>query len=580
MGAKCNIYTDHKSLKYIFTQADLNMRQRFWLELIKDYDLEVHYHPGKANVVANALSRKAHCHCLSIATFDDTLCNQMRKLNLEIIPQGSLNLLSIESTLQDRIIMLQLHDEGIKIIKSKLSLGEAKYKCFHTDHQGVLWFHKCIVVPKDHQLRKQILYEAHLSKFFFHPGSTKMYQDLRQHFWWTRMKREIAKYVSECDTCQRVKASHLKASGTLQPLPIPSWKWEDISMDFIVGLPNTSQKHDSLWVIIDRLTKTVHFLPMHTTYSAKKYAEIYLDQIVRLHGVPKTIISDRGAQFIARFWEQLQSALETKLIRSSVYHPQTDGQTERVNQILEDMLRACIIHYGTSWDKCLALAEFSYNNSYQSSLQMAPFEALYGRKCRTPLSWSETGERKIFGPVLVIEAEDKVKIIQANLKTSQSRQKSYADQRRKPLQFQVGDFVYLRVSPTKGVQRFGIKGNLTLRYVGPFEILKICGPVAYKIHLPSQLAAIHDVFHISQLKKCIKVPTEIVETRAIEIEPNLSYTEQPIQILDTKERITTRKKIKIYKILWDHHTEEEATWETESYLQRNFPNFLQTSPQN
>jgi hypothetical protein len=192
-------------------------------------------------------------------------------------------------------------------------------------------------------------------------------------------------------------------------------------MDFIVGLPNTSQRHDSIWVIIDRLTKTAHFLLVHTTYTAKKYAEVYLDQIIRLHGVPKTIISDRGAQFIARFWEQLQFSLGTKLIRSSAYHPQTDGHTERVNQILKDMLRACIIHYGTNWDKCLALAEFSYNNSYQSSLQMAPFEALYGRRCQTPLSWSETGERQIFGPNLVTKAEDKVKLIQANLKAAQSR---------------------------------------------------------------------------------------------------------------------------------------------------------------
>jgi hypothetical protein len=152
MGAKCNIYTEHKSLKYIFTQADLNMRQRRWLELIKDYDLEVYYHPGKANVVADALSRKAHCHCLSIAVINDTLCDQMRKLNLEIIPQGSPNLLSIENALQDKIIMSQLHDEGIRIIKLKLSKGEAKYKCFHTDSQGVLWFNKRLVVPKDHQL--------------------------------------------------------------------------------------------------------------------------------------------------------------------------------------------------------------------------------------------------------------------------------------------------------------------------------------------------------------------------------------------------------------------------------------------
>jgi transposase InsO family protein len=157
---------------------------------------------------------------------------------------------------------------------------------------------------------------------------------------------------------------------------------------------------------------------MHTTHTSNKYDEIYLEQIIWLHGVPKTIISDRGAQFSARFWEQLQSSLGTKLIWSSAYHPQTDGQTEWVNQILEDILRACIIHYGTNWDKCLALAEFSYNNSYQSSLQMAPFEALYGRRCRTPLSWSETGEHQIFEPDLVTEAEDKVKLIQANLKAA------------------------------------------------------------------------------------------------------------------------------------------------------------------
>jgi hypothetical protein len=182
-------------------------------------------------------------------------------------------------------------------------------------------------------------------------------------------------------------------------------------------------------------------------------------------------------------------------------------------------------------------------------------------------------------PHLVIEDEDKVRIIQANLKIAQSRQKSYADRRRKPLQFQVGDFVYLRVSPTKGVQRFGIKGKLAPRYVGPFEILKVCGPVAYKLRLPSHMATIHDVFHISQLKKCIKVPTEIVETRAIEIETDVSYIEQPIKILDTKERVTRRKRIRMYKILWDHNTEEEATWETESYLQQNFPAFLLTNSQ-
>jgi hypothetical protein len=193
------------------------------------------------------------------------------------------------------------------------------------------------------------------------------------------------------------------------------------------------------------------------------------------------------------------------------------------------------------------------------------------------LSWSQTGERRIFGPDLVNEAEEKVRIIQTNLKVAQSRQKSYADIRRKPLQFQVGDFVYLRVSPVRGIQRFGVKGKLAPRYIGPFEILENCGPVAYRLHLPSQLTAIHNIFHVSQLRKCVKVPTEIINPQAIEIETDLTYTEHPIRVLDTKERSTRRETITMYKIQWNHHTEEEATWETESYLQHNFPDFFQAN---
>jgi hypothetical protein len=225
------------------------------------------------------------------------------------------------------------------------------------------------------------------------------------------------------------------------------------------------------------------------------------------------------------------------------------------------------------------LAEFSYNNSYQTNLKIAPFEALYGRRCRTPLSLSQTSERKIFGPDLVTEAEEQVKTIQNNLKAAQSQQKSHANIRRIPLQFQVGNFVYLRVSPTRGIQRFNVKGKLAPRYIGPFEILEICGPIAYRLQLPPQLVAIHDIFHVSQLRKCVKVPTEIIDTQAIKIESDLTYIEHPIKVLDTKERSTRRETIKMFKIQWDHHTEEEATWETESYLQRSFPDFLQANSQ-
>ena len=219
-----------------------------------------------------------------------------------------------------------------------------------------------------------------------------MYRDLKERYWWVGMKREIAEYVAQCDVCQRVKAEHQRPAGLLQPLPIPEWKWEQIGMDFITGLPRTRSGYDSIWVIVDRLTKVAHFIPVKTTYSSNKLAELYLARIVCLHGVPKSIVSDRGSQFTSRFWEGLHEALGTVLNFSTAYHPQTDGQTERVNQVLEDMLQACALDYGKGWDKNLPYAEFSYNNSYQASLQMSPFEALYGRKCRTPLCRTEAGE--------------------------------------------------------------------------------------------------------------------------------------------------------------------------------------------
>jgi hypothetical protein len=246
----------------------------------------------------------------------------------------------------------------------------------------------------------------------------------------------------------------------LQSLPIPTWKWEDISMDFIVGLPRTTKGYDSIWVIVDRLTKITHFLPVRVKYTLATYAELYIARILSLHGVPKTIVSDRGPRFVSKFCEELHKALDTKLLNSSAYHPQTSGQTERVNQILEDMLRACALEFPQKWAECLPLAEFSYNNNYQESIKMAPFEALYGRWCRTPLNWSEPGERCFFRPDMVKETEEKVRRIIHNLKEAQARQKSYADKRHKPLYFQVEDYVYLKVSPMKGVSRFEVKGKL------------------------------------------------------------------------------------------------------------------------
>jgi hypothetical protein len=271
-------------------------------------------------------------------------------------------------------------------------------------------------------------------------------------------------------------------------------------MDFIVGLPRTQL--DSIWVIMDRLTKVAHFILVKTTYSGPKLAELYMSRIVCLHRVPKKVVSDRGTQFTLKFWERLHETLDTQLHFSFADHPQTDDHTERVNQILEDMLRARALQYGRSWDKSLAYAEFSYNNSYQESLKMAPFEMLYGRRCRSPLFWNETGHRKVFGPDMLEEAEKQVRMVRENLHVAQSRQKNYADHRRRELSFEVGDFFYLKVSPMRGLHHFKVRGKFVPRFIGPFKILEKRSDVVYQLELPPQLSDVHDVFQVPQLKKC------------------------------------------------------------------------------
>jgi hypothetical protein len=238
------------------------------------------------------------------------------------------------------------------------------------------------------------------------------------------------------------------------------------------------------------------------------------------------------------------------------------------------MLRACVLEHQGSWDQNLPWAEFSYNNSYQESLKMAPFEVLYGRRCRTPLNWIELGEKVVFGPDLVKEAKAIVRRIQDNLKAVKSRQETYANKRHRPLEFEVGNHVYLRVSPMKGMKRFGVKGKLAPRYIGPFPILEKCGVVAYKLDLPPSLTGVHDIFHVSQLKKCLKAPMDVVLPKVTSLEADLSYAEHPIKILDQKDRVTRRKTIKFFNVQWSNHSEEEATWESEDFLHSRHPDFV------
>lgn len=429
-------------------------------------------------------------------------------------------------------------------------------------------------IPKFGGLRDLIMLESHKSKYSIHPGSDKMYHDLKKLYWWPNMKADIAMYVLQCLTCARVKAEHQKPSGLLQQPKIPEWKWERITMDFITKLPRTSSGNNSIWVIVDRLTKSAHFIPVKEQFSLEKLTRIYLDNVVCKHGVPVSIISDRDPRFASNFWKSLQRSLGTNLDMSTAYHPQTDGQSERTIQTLEDMLRACVLDFGKNWDKHLSLAEFSYNNSYHSSIKAAPFEALYGRKCRSPVCWSEVGDTQLTGPELIRETTEMIVQIKNRLLTARSRQKSYADVRRKPMEFEVGDRVMLKVSPWKGVIRFGKRGKLNPRYIGPFKILSRVGPVAYKLELPPELHGVHNTFHVSNLKKCLAVSDEKIPLGKVRIDGKLHFIEEPVEVMDREVKQLKQSRIPIVKIRWNSKHGPEYTWEREDEMWKKYPHLF------
>ncbi|GKC67404.1 putative reverse transcriptase domain-containing protein [Tanacetum coccineum] len=315
------------------------------------------------------------------------------------------------------------------------------------------------------------MHESHKSKYSIHPGSDKMYQDLKLLYWWPNMKADIATYVSKCLTYAKVKAKHQKLFGLLQQPKIPVWKWKRIIMDFMSGLPRTPSRYDTIWVIVDRLTKSAHFLPMKKTDSMEK--------LIRL---------------------SLQKALGTNLDMSTAYRPQMDGQSKRTIQMLEDMLRACVIDFENSWDRHFPL--------------------------------SEVGDSQLTGPELIRDTTKKIVQIKNRLLTTRSRQKSYADKRLKPLEFEVGDMILLKVSPWKGDVRFEKRGKLSPRYIRPFKIVARVGPIAYTLELPKELKGIHSTFHVSNLKKCLAEGDVVVPMEEIQLDDKLHMIEELVEIVD------------------------------------------------
>ncbi|GKE27669.1 putative reverse transcriptase domain-containing protein [Tanacetum coccineum] len=429
-------------------------------------------------------------------------------------------------------------------------------------------------LPLFGNLRDLIMHESYKLKYSIHPGSDKMYQDLKKLYWWPNMKAIIVEYVGKCLTCSRVKAECQKPSGLLIQPEIPTWKWERITMDFVTKLPKTSSGHDTIWVIVDRLTKSAHFIPIKATNSMETLTRLYIKEIVSRHGVPISIISDRDSHFTSRFWQSMQSALGTQLDMSMTYHPETDGQSERTIQTLEDMLRACVIDFRKGWERHLPLVEFSYNNSYHASIKAAPFEALYGRKCRSPVCWAEVGDVQLTGPEIIHETTKKIVQIRQRLQAARDRQRSYANIRRKPLEFQVGDRVMLKVSPRKGVIRFGKRGKLNPWYIRPFKILDRVGLVAYKLELPEELSKVHSTFHVSNLKKCLSDESLIIPMKELRLDDKLNFVEEPVEIMDREVKQLRQSRIPIVKVRWNSKRGPEFTWEREDQIRAKYPHLF------
>ncbi|GJX64002.1 putative reverse transcriptase domain-containing protein, partial [Tanacetum coccineum] len=356
----------------------------------------------------------------------------------------------------------------------------------HTD--GTLCLNGRSWLPCYGDLRTVIMHESHKSKYSIHPGSEKMYQDVKKLYWWPNMKADIATYVSKCLTCAKVKAEHQRQSGLLVQPEIPQWKWDNIMMDFVTKLPKSSQGYDTIWVIVDRLTKSAIFIPMKETDPLEKLARMYLKEVVTRHGIPVSIICDRDPRFASNFWRSLQKALGTSLDMSTTYHPQTDGQSERTIQTLEDMLRACVIDFGNA----------------------------------------------------------------------------------KPMEFEVGDKVMLKVSPWKGVVRFGKRGKLNPRFVGPFKVIKRVGDVAYKLELPEELSRVHNTFHVSNLKKCHADEPLSVPLDGLHFDDKLQFVEEPIEITDREVKRLKRSRIPLVKVRWNSKRGPEFTWEREDQFWKKY----------
>ncbi|GJV55051.1 putative reverse transcriptase domain-containing protein [Tanacetum coccineum] len=429
------------------------MRQRRWLELLSDYDCKIRYHPGKANIIADSLCRKERDQPLKVRALFITI-------GLDL-PKQILN----AQTEAQKLENIKNEDVGGMLLENAKDPEKVRKEKLEPCTDGTLCFNSRSWLPCYGDLRTVIMHESHKSKYSIHSGSDEMYQDMKKLYWWANMKVNIATYVSKCLTCAKVKAKHQRPSGLLVQPKIPEWKWDNITMDSVT---KSSQGYDTIWVIVDQLTKSAIFVPIRETDPMEKLARMYLKE----------------------------NALGTNLDMSAAYHPQKDRQSKRTIQTLEDIFRACAIDFG--------------------------------KECRSPVCWAEVGEVQLTRPEIVQETTEKIVQIKQRMQGARDRQKSYANLKRKAMEFQVGNKVMLKVSPWKGVVHFGKRGKLNPRYVGPFKVLEKGG----------------------------------------------DFVEEPVEIMDREVKWLKQRRIPLVKVRWNSKRGPEFIWEREDQFRKKYPHLF------
>jgi hypothetical protein len=571
-GVQFNVATDHRSLIYLQTQPHLSARQTRWLEFLQQFDFKTEYKEGRTNVVADGLSRRPDHKPIPIDSESVTI-NSLSSSSIDV-----------GANLREAIVQSYHTDkECSELLSADKVKDQPADSCIRL-HGGLLInASNRIVIPSSaSSVKSLIFHECHDAPLGGHSGTAKTIDRISRRFIWKNMNEEIRSYVSTCLMCQMNKPSQQFPMGLLQPIASPDSPWHTVTLDFIVALPKTKRGYDATIVIVDKLTKWVIYIASHTTDDAPTVARYFFDHVVRHHGIPTVIISDRDAKFASIFWQSLWGQLGTRLHMSTAFHPQTDGQTERQNRTLEEAMRAYVNYKQDDWDEHLIALELAYNCSVQRSTGFSPYYLNYGYDPNLPLDAAVNSSRVSNNPTAadrIQQLHDSISIAKKNLAEAQNRQAQYANLKRREVELEVGQKVLL------STQHLALKDKdrtkkLMPRFIGPFPVKRIISSVAYELELPTTMK-IHPVFHISKLK--------ILKLRSSSSIPSLSddfehdHSRPPPELINEDgeeewevEKIVKHRTVKQknnkqrieYLVIWKGYPEWEMTWEPASHLKR------------